>query len=102
VVATLASRPKTTTQNADPGQPKVHEGVYTNEKRVELANASDSEGVTMRSGRRVNDDTMGNLIPTTTRCDVFPGGLSATRAREGRPIAWPFTSGLAGRSFESI
>lgn len=33
--------------------------VYTTGKRCAVGHADDSEGVTMRSGRRVNDDTLG-------------------------------------------
>lgn len=42
----------------------------------------------MWSGSRVNDDTMGNLNPTTVvSFDVSLEGLSAPQARKGRTIA---------------
>jgi methylphosphotriester-DNA--protein-cysteine methyltransferase len=66
--------------------------VSRNEKKIELASAADGEVVTMRSGRRVNDDTMGNLTPTTATFDV---SLEDYQRRElGRAaIAWPSLRG---------
>jgi hypothetical protein len=69
--------------------------VYTTGKRCAVGHADDSEGVTMRSGRRVNDDTLGNLNPTTACFDVSLGGLSARRARKGRTILHALPFGLS-------
>lgn len=73
--------------------------VYTTGKRCAVGHADGSEGVTMRSGRRVNDDTLGNLNPTTACFDVSLGRLSARRARKGRTIlhALPFRLSLGVR-----
>jgi hypothetical protein len=49
----------------------------------------------MRSGRRLNDDTMSNLNPTTVTFDVSCVGLSAPQLTKEGGDGKAFVSGLA-------
>jgi hypothetical protein len=75
--------------------PKSKKCVYTNSKGIGLEDAGDGEGVTMRSGRRLNDDTMSNLNPTTVTFDVSCVGLSAPQLTKEGGDGKAFVSGLA-------